>query len=424
MPSIQDGPSSPQFVPLALKGNVPLAELAGVGISDGMATALEHAPSGACVSWGIPFEIEDVVVVSEQPVSVDLSPSTAQWLVFMHTSAVRPIVPTSDGFIGSALPPQLTWTAQDREGQAGGAADYVMLYEDGTEARASIRRRRQICPFQRRRPENCFEAVPHIKPRPVRAAHEQLIADWGRSQMRARVEDREPWMNWLWAWRNPHPDKAITGIRFEPVSGTVVVSAISAGTASSLPLRWQSRRKALLRLPEGDAFRPDLDERGNLAQIQLDMGVVISAQPRLLYPEDDWPSSYENQLPIPSENEVLIGYTAHPDAHFHLPGRLDASGRHTIPVAEVARGPDRAPLQEVKTATQRVRLRVVEQGSGKAVAVKLHIHGEFGEYLASTDRHRIINDAWFADYSVDYLHYGTHPCGYIPGETIIDLPLG
>ena len=53
-----------------------------------------------------------------------------------------------------------------------------------------------------------------------------------------------------------------------------------------------------------------------------------------------------------------------------------------------------------------------------------NIHGEAGEYLAPIDRHRIPNPAWFEDYSIDYLHKGTHNCTYIPGEITIDLPLG
>ena len=423
MPSIKDGPSSSLFTPLSLKGNVPLAKLADVPISAGMSAALEHAPSGDCVGWGIPFQIERVAVISEQAVTVDLEPTVAQWLVFMHTSDTRPIAPGPDGFPHPAYAPGATWARRDGGRLAEHAADYVMVYEDGTEVRAPIRHRRQIGPFQRHWSENCFEAVQHIKPNPVRAPHEQLIGNWGQSQTRVRLQDGEPWLNWLWAWQNPHPDKALTGIRFEPVSGTVVVSAISAGTAASMPLRWQTRRKAVLRLPEGDTFLPDLDEQGNLTQIQLDLGVVISAQPRLIYPEEDWPASYENQLPLPSEKEVLIEYTAHPDARFHL-GSSDMSEEHVIPVAQVESAQAASPLQPVRTATQRVRMRVVEQGSGTPVPVKLHLHGEWGEYLAPTDRHRIINDAWFEDYSVDYLHYGTHSCTYIPGETTIDLPLG
>jgi hypothetical protein len=424
MPSIKDGPSSPLFTPLPFKGNVPLSKLAGAGISDGMAAAVEHAPSGACVGWGIPFQIEDVVVISQQPVSVELSPTTAEWLVFMHTSDLRPVVAGPDGFPRTMPPTPNEWTRRDGGRLAEHAADYVMLYEDGTEERVPIRRRRQLGAFQHAVRENCFEAVAHRKSHPIRASQEQLIAGWGWSQQRVEMAARRPWKNWLWAWHNPHPDKAISGIRFEPMSGTVVVSAISAGSASSQPLRWQTRHKAMLRLPEGEAFLPDLDERGNLAQIQLDMGVVISAQLRLLYPNDAWAASYENQPPIPSENEVLIEYTAHPDAHFHLLGSSGLPDEHIIPVAEVECGPGRAPLQAVKMATQRVRLRVVVQGSGRAVAAKLHVHGECGEYLAPTDRHRIISRGWFEDYSIDHVHQSTHSCTYIPGETTIDLPLG
>jgi hypothetical protein len=56
--------------------------------------------------------------------------------------------------------------------------------------------------------------------------------------------------------------------------------------------------------------------------------------------------------------------------------------------------------------------------------VKLHVHGEAGEYLAPVDRHRIPNPAWFEDYSVDFYHRALHACTYIPGETMLDLPVG
>ncbi len=58
------------------------------------------------------------------------------------------------------------------------------------------------------------------------------------------------------------------------------------------------------------------------------------------------------------------------------------------------------------------------------MAVKLHVHGEAGEYLAPLDRHRIVNPAWFEDYSVDFSHNGLHACTYISGETRLKLPLG
>ena len=82
-------------------------------------------------------------------------------------------------------------------------------------------------------------------------------------------------------------------------------------------------------------------------------------------------------------------------------------------------------------AQQSVTLRVVERGKKAPVAVKLHIHGQWGEYLAPVDRHRILNPTWFEDYSADFIHMlsweeraRAHSCTYINGETRLKLPLG
>ncbi len=172
-----------------------------------------------------------------------------------------------------------------------------------------------------------------------------------------------------------------------------------------------------------------------MAQIRLDLGQVISATPRLVYPHDQWAETYNNQVPEKSAQAVLIEYTAHPDACFHL-----RDGR-TIPVAQFESQEIAAPLEVVAPATQRVTLRAIERGSGKPVAIKLHVHGAHGEYLAPVARHRLPNPAWFEDYSVDFAHLDPpglvfsgiypftragviHPCTYVPGDMTIDLPLG
>jgi hypothetical protein len=417
MLGVKDGPNSNLFDPLPLKGNVAIPDLAGIGISDEMSAALEHAPGGACVGWGIPFEIGEMLVLKDHAVTVEFGPVVAQWLVFRHTSDQRQVEPGPGGF----------YLPMRGQGQlAEHAADYVMIYADGAEERQPIRRRFQIEAFSRLWGENCFEAVAHHKPHPVRASHEQLRTGWGWTQTRVTAADGGPWIDWLWAWENPHPDKSLVGVRFEPFSGIVLVSAVSAGAASSQPLRWRMRRRACLTLPEGEDFRPSLDEHGLLEQIQLDMGQVISATPRLRYPNDTWSDTYNNKIPVESGRDVLIEYTAHPDACFHL-----SDGR-AIPVVQVEDDQLMAPLLPVPPATRRVNLRVLESGTGMGVPVKLHVHGEWDEYLRPVDRHRLLNPAWFEDYSVDFVHAGTwegggvnpHFCTYIPGETTIDLPLG
>jgi hypothetical protein len=194
------------FWPLHLKGGLPLSEL--TGLSEEMSAARQHAPGGECVSWGIPFTIEQVVLVQHEAVTVNLHPTTARWLVFLHTSDVRKIEPGPDRF-WSPTPALAAGASVRGEGQlAEHAADYVMLYQDGAEERVAIRRRHQVGMFQRRWGENCFEAVAHGKPRPMRASHEQLRPGWGWTQTRADAADEAPWLNWLWAWENPHPIKS------------------------------------------------------------------------------------------------------------------------------------------------------------------------------------------------------------------------
>ena len=406
MPSVKDGPSSRLFVPLVVRGNVALADLAEIGVSDQMLEAAKHAPSGLCVCWGIPFRVGRLLVATDKPVTRRFKPVKAPWLVVMHTTD---ILPKPEGIFAASR-------GMGRLNER--VADYVFLYADGSEQRVPIRRRLQISMCQKPWGENCLEAVSHHKPQALPIHHEQAVAFWGRSQTRATAADGRPWLNWLWAWENPWPDTPITGLRVEPVMGPVFISAVSAGKVSATPLRWQTRQKAVLRLPKGQPLDPKLDEDGRLGQIQLDMGAVISARARPIYPNDTWAKTYNNRVPEISERETLIEYTAHPDAAFHL-----WNGR-TVPVAKVQQKTGAGPLRHVAPATQRVAIRVQEAGSAKPVAVKLHVHGQADEYLAPVDRHRLPNPCWFEDYSVDYAHLGKHFCTYIPGETRIDLPLG
>ena len=319
MSALHDGPASPLFRPLAYEGNADLAApgrrwRAGCRAwhdgGDGVPLAL--APAGSCTAWGIPFVIGRPVLLADRPVVVDIPLLTAPWLVFMHTSDMRPLTPRDGGII---TPMRGAGQLSER------AADYVIRYEDGSEARATLRRRHELGAFRRRWGENCFAAVAHHKPYPLSAHHEAPLASekqWGWRATRVVPADDSAWVNWLWAWENPQPEKAICGFRFEPSSGVVIVSAVSAGNVASSPLRWRPRRKARLVLPEGEIFNAVVDENGLLARVQIDLGQVISATPRLIYPTDAWADGYNNQVPDCSATEILLEYTCHPQAHLHL----------------------------------------------------------------------------------------------------------
>lgn len=401
-----DGPVNPAFRPVPFEGRYDPTTLEGAPLSEGIQLSAAFAPNGACACWGIPFEVGRVHVLADTPIAVSLAPQQAGWLVFMHTSDRRPTNAAENGLISP-----MRGVGQLNEL----AAAYVVLYADGAEERIEIRRRHQIGAYQRIWGENCFEAVAMRKPRPLRAHHEQTNPSWGRSQTRASAADAGDFVYWLHAWRNPRPEATIVGLRLEPVAGAVVLAGLAAGEASDQPLRWRPRRKALIRLDE--RLERDLGPDGLFPQIQLDMGQVISATPQMVYPNEGWEQTYNNAVPERTCFSAMVEYTAHADACWHLPG-----GR-VVPVAETEAGAQN-DVRPVAQATQRVTLRAVDKASGKPVAVKLHVHGEAGEYLVPVDRHRIPNAAWFEDYSVDFAHLDTHYCTYIPGEAVLDLPLG
>ena len=177
---ISDGPVSPNFQTLPLQGNMEFSDIPEGAVSEEMASALDAAPGGDCSSWGIPFNLGKPVVLTEDNVLVKVS-IKAEWIVFQHTSDKRPVEENTSGFI----------SPMRGHGQLGEhAADYVVLYEDGSEERLAVRRRHQIGAFQCGWGENCFEAVAHRKPRPVKAHNEQNHPIWGQSQSRVDNPDR------------------------------------------------------------------------------------------------------------------------------------------------------------------------------------------------------------------------------------------
>ena len=95
-----------------------------------------------------------------------------------------------------------------------------------------------------------------------------------------------------------------------------------------------------------------------------------------------------------------------------------------IPVETLVKQGRGNALTPIAPSHQRVRLRVLDRTSKQPLPVKLHVHGEAGEYLAPVDRHRVPNPAWYEDSAPEFLNQGIHWCTYIDGDATIDLPLG
>ena len=226
--NFSDGPKSDLFNPLEIKGNTALKTLDTSLVSESMVNALGEAPQGRGVLWGIPFHIgENIILLKNSNVSVRVVPFKAEWILFLHTSDVHPLKEDLHGFF------KIPFRGQGKLAEH--MADYILIFSDGSEARAQIKRRHQIGMFQRSWGENNILSVADHKPHPVRAHHEQRAWGWGGSQTRVNTADRDQWVNWLWAWENPHPNKSIKGFRLEPKKGTVILSAICTGQQKDYP---------------------------------------------------------------------------------------------------------------------------------------------------------------------------------------------
>ena len=378
-----------------------------------MTDAFHLAPKGQCVCWGIPFEVSDPILIDTKSVSIKLGPVLAPWLVFMHTSDLSPLESNTQGFI-----PHSRGLGQ----LAQAVAEYAVEYTDGSQSKTEILRRRQIGAFQSAWGENCLEAVSYLKPRPLPGRKDDIGGPnkaWGLNQQLANAGDfPRLWLNWLWAWENPYPEKKIRQLLIQPRNGRSLVFAVSLGRVSEHPLRWKPRRKALLTLPEDKVFDLKMDSRGLLKQIQLDMGQVISAVARPLYPHQTWEETYNNQLPDIKKHHLLLEYAAHTEAHFHLPNGSPVSVKDLDLQQKIHR------LEVIPASGQSIVFRTVDKASGNPIAVKLHAHGVYGEYLPPVNRNRHPNTGWFQDYSVDWSHRGIHHCSYIEGEANLKVPPG
>lgn len=411
--------SSRKFAPISLEAayNRTIVQLTEEHCDETIVGLRSHMLAGRQSLWGIPFTLGEetgacnVLHVRDGTVRVPLAqPVNAPYVVFLHAADRERAPRQTDGLYAHPM------MGEPRLGEA--VCEYVLEYGDGTSHAIPIRKRFQINEFIVAWGEGGFECVPHLKPRSIETASDDILRGripshmWGHSQYRLTGSRGAVLNHWLFAMENPHPHKAVVALSFVPGGGNVFVFGVAAGFVQSNPLRWETRRKALFRLPEGRgkeaADSPD-------PQLAIDLGQVISVLPARRYEHGRWETGCLHEAPDVSRGEYVVEYAAHPEGCLYIDGMEE-------PVA-LANLPSHPSFTLVPEASRRVSVRVVDQQTGKEIPVKIHVHGEYGEYLAPVNRHRIPNAHWFEDYGTDHAeqhHWST----YIQGRASYKLPLG
>ena len=457
-------PPSPHFTPLPLATafNADRRTLDG-----GLAIRGESVPDwsgttafGPRVYRGIPFELGEpgganVVLLApgSGDVRIDLKPVRATYLVVLHavedseSTAPRgmeplPLVPGAGHDRGNALGLQV--------------AEYILVYADGTEAATPILRRFAIQQRHITWGASPFAAVPAAAPWVTTTATEDAVlgraaqALWGDSQERHNSGRDAVGENlWLYALPNPEPDKPIRALFLRPGTERAVVYGISATTLTDHPLRTTARRKLRLELPAGAALDTigELDSDSRSPRIAIDLGTVISARQALAYDAAAWPGAEPDIQPEPEATAVVVEFAAHPAGRLSVATGPDSWLSVDLPpdgAAAVPPPPDKdaaAPMPTsggpavlppeaaalrtapVARAERPVRLRMVDAATRQPVPVRLHLHGEAGEYLPPRGHHRKVNPYWFEDQGAEFVN-GLNQYAYVPGECVADLPLG
>ncbi|TIL49633.1 MAG: hypothetical protein E5Y73_31495 [Mesorhizobium sp.] len=167
----------------------------------------------------------------------------------------------------------------------------------------------------------------------------------------------------------------------------------------------------------------DTDHRGD--QIGIDLGTVILARAVLEYSHDDWIGNLHDVQPVRSASEIIVEYSAHPDARLYL--RTDDGSLLVTELRSLSAGHTAPPAAldavVIEAATRPVKFRIIEKDTGRPVAARLHVHGQHGEYLPPKGHHRKVNIGMFEDFFAEFSN-GLNQYAYVDGSCVVDLPFG
>ena len=402
-------PASPHFTPVDLTAvfNADRASL-----PDSLRFAGEAAWTfGAQTLLGMPFQLgqpkaPNVICLDQAEVAVALGDAPARYLVFLHAVEDQR---------GSDVPV----TNNDGNQLGDHVSDYILEYADGASATIPVLRRFAIQQSHIRWGASPFEAVPatapSMAPTPGDARALGRMAD---GVTRISVERASSGRDlagenlWLYALPNPNPEKPIRRVRLVPRGQRSVVYGLAWTGLDEHPLRPGLRQKLRLDLPANAR----LNKLGQYEDLALDLGTVITADQALSYDAEQWSGRAPEVQPAASETAVVVEYAAHPAARLYAGDPSSAVGY------DLSR-PDVSGIQPIAPARRPVRLRVVERGSPVPAPARLHLHGAAGEYLPPRGHHRRVSGYWFDDNYAEFVN-GRNAYSYIPGECVVDLPLG
>ena len=407
--------------------------------SEATASDIKRLPFGSQVFWGIPFDLADAsesalavagAAGSSSTVSLAIG-SNAAYLVFAHfcdsrASTTVPVGDFADPQTADYASPVVTAPGEH-------LADYVLIYEDGSEHRTPVRRRFEINQVSSRM-QSAFAARPHQEGMPLDHRGPYPKNTWCRMQTIVNVGEFGPLENvqpvdqsvapasWsIYALPNPHPDKTISELRIEPTGAAAIgIGAVTAFSGSAHPLRLNALQTLAIS-SEDAAFDPAT------ASADVDMGVIARQRPSNPFDADSWLASPvhgwgEHAGIEHAGDDLLLDVTATEDATLKVNGKeIDLADVYASGQAASSDGSIKATILTQERVWLNVK--VVDATTGKSTPVRIHFRSADGRYFPPYGHRHEVNDNWFEDYGAD-LKLGSTNYAYVDGEFSIELPSG
>ena len=317
-------------------------------------------------------------------------------------------------------------------------ADYVIRFEDSESVTVPIRERYEISAVGDRQGISRYGVgYPYIA---VTDQGDQLIPRYegrfdetGRRQ--TEVVQAQPKWYWLWAWRNPTPDRVIESVEFVPHGHRFIVAGVTLGHVDEHPFSRAARRPVRVDLKDAEQ-----------AEIPFDLDVTIDRGER----------SYTHPLPEQSAEEFLnddykgFGEPQNPKSS---PSYVELSGVPSATVEVTSEGEtidsikwgevedngsvdtDKIHISLTEPGKNWVKVRVVDDETGKIVPCRIHFRSPDGVPYQPHGHHNQVNsnlDTWHIDVGGDtrlgqisYAYIDGTAQGWLPrGEVIVDAARG
>ena len=388
----------------------------------------ENPTLGLQTMRGLPFQVG----------SVDGSPNQRCY-VSLHKGHGPVTIPIDKTAYQVVFAHRLLETQQPVGGHPGEqVAEYVFKLADGDVVRVPIRERYEINAVGDRRGVDRFAVgFPYLAV-PDRA--DELISrdhgEWSEAGRRqTETLQAQPRMYYLWAWANPKPNVAIKSIEIISKDLHFIVAGVTLGYLDEHPFSRTGRRPVKVTLKE------DADaEKAFDVEVTIDRGEAtythsLPEQSSREFLESNYKGWGEPQNQESSPSYVELSGTSSATVTVNQGGnKIDSVSWGEIEDKGVAET-DRVRVQLAEPGKNWVRVRVLDDDTGKPVPCRVHFRSPEGIPYQPHGHHNQVNsnnDTWHIDVGGDlrlghitYAYIDGTCEGWLPrGDVIVDLARG